>query len=397
MKRILFVDDEPRVLDGLRRTLYRHRDRWETAFTAGATDAIDACERQPFDVVVSDMRMPEIDGATLLGIVAARWPTTVRVVLSGQTDMMAALRASRIAHQFLSKPCNATALESVLERACGLRDLVTDARIEAIVGGLESLPAVPSIYHQLTSVLAQTDASITDVADVVRRDPALSAKILQLVNSSFFGQAHEVTSIDRGVSLLGTRLIQSLAMIHGVFNAFERQVLPLGFDPRAEQTHATRVAGLARRFAPDRARGESAFTAALLHDLGRLLLAIRAPDAYSAIWERAVAERVPLVAAEIALLGVSHADLGAYLLGVWGLPWGIIDAVRHHHAPAPDPDGTAMLVHVADALVHELAPPGDQHPPASPLAGDAIAAAGFDDRLAGWREQAAALVAEGVA
>ena len=386
------------MLDGLRRTLYGQRDRWETAFAAGAAAGLEACEQEPFDVVVSDMRMPEVDGAALLGVVAERWPTTVRVVLSGQTDMMAALRASGSPTSSCPSPVEAAVLESVLERACGLRDLVTDPRIEAIVGGLETLPAVPAIYHQLTMVLGRADASIVDVAVVVQRDPALSAKILQLVNSSFFGQAREVTSIERGVSLLGTRLIQSLAMVHGVFNSLERHAVPVDFDARGEQTHATIVAGLARRFATDRAQGESAFTAALLHDVGRLLLAVRAPDAYTAAWDRALADRIPLVDAEIATLGLSHADFGAYLLGVWGLPWAIIDGVRCHHRPATatGADDLSLLVHAADALVHEARPPDEARPPAPLLDEAALARAGRSDALAAWRERTSALLAEEV-
>ncbi|MBX3147894.1 MAG: HDOD domain-containing protein [Gemmatimonadales bacterium] len=395
MRRILFVDDEPRILEGMRRVLRSRRDEWEAVFISSPTDALLECNRTPFDIVVSDMRMPEMDGATFLGAIAEQWPGTVRLVLTGQTDARNALMATRVAHQFIAKPCEAAALQAVLDRACLLRDLITDPIQEAIVGSAETLPTVPAVYRLLTELLSQDEVTVTDVAAVVERDASLAAKVLQLVNSSFFGPSREVMSIEWAVSLLGSRLIQSLAMVHGVFRSIEELALPIAFDPKREQAHAIAVGALARRLAPAPGDMEAAFSAGLLHDVGRLLLASRGPDRYDAVVEHADAHGIPMHEAEQAVLGTTHANLGAYALGLWGLPWSIIGAARFHHAPAldPDPAGLAIVIHAADVLVREQTSEGREarrHP--AELDEAALAARGFGDAIPRWRELAADLV-----
>ncbi|MHB1328213.1 MAG: HDOD domain-containing protein, partial [Gemmatimonadales bacterium] len=354
-------------------------------------DALLECNRTPFDIVVSDMRMPEMDGAALLSAIAEQWPGTVRLVLTGQTDGRSALLASRVAHQFLSKPCDPAALQAVLDRACLLRDLITDPVLEAIVGSAETLPTVPAIYRLLTELLEQDDATVADVADVVERDAALAAKVLQLVNSSYFGPSREVLGIERAVSLLGSRLIQSLAMVHGVFRSVEDMALPLAFDPKQEQAHAIAVGVLARRLVPSKAEAEAAFTAGLLHDVGRLLLASRSPDRYDAVVAHADLFGVPLDEAELAVLGTTHASLGAYALGLWGLPWSIVGAARYHHCPEQDPDSTGLglYVHIANALIREQTPGvrgAGRHP--SRLNETLIGQLGLCEAIDGWRELA---------
>ncbi len=394
MKRILFVDDEPRVLDGVRRVLRSRRDEWDAIFISSPTDALLECNRAPFDIVVSDMRMPEMDGATFLAAIAEQWPGTIRLVLTGQTDARSTLLASRVAHQFLAKPCDPTTLQAVLERACLLRDLVTDPVLEAIVGSAETLPTVPAVYRLLTELLARDDVTVGDVAAVVERDASLAAKVLQLVNSSFFGPSRDVLSIEWAVSLLGSRLIQSLAMVHGMFRSIEDLALPLGFDAKREQAHAIAVGVLARRLAPSHTQAEAAFSAGLLHDVGRLLLASRGPDHYDAVVAHADAEGLPMHLAEEAVLGTTHASLGAYALGLWGLPWSIVGAARYHHTPGlePDPAGLAIYVHVADALIREQTTDGrDAHRHPAVLDEAALSARDLGEKVPHWRELATEL------
>lgn len=396
MKRFLFVDDEPRVLDGLQRVLRPHRLRWDCSFAAGGAAGLAEFEREPFDIVVTDMRMPGMDGAAFLEVVAARWPATVRLVLSGQADADAAMRAAGVAHQFLSKPCEPAVLERVLARADALHGLISAPHLASLLGGVDRLPGLPRIHRQLSAILNNPDAGVGDVARVVEQDAALAAKVLQLVNSSFFGHTREVVSVERAVSMLGTRLIHSLTAAHGVFRAVEQAVLPPWFDAEAEQRHATMVAALARRLVPDPALMEGAFAAGLLHDVGRLLLALRAGDAVTEARAVALRDGIPLVAAERQVLGTTHAEVGAYLLGIWGLPWQIVGAVRWHHTPADAADAElAVYVHAADALLHEVEVQcGREGQP--PRLDDAfLSRTGLSEHLAAWRAMAAELATEG--
>ncbi len=380
MRRILFVDDEPRILDALRRMLRPLRESWDMIFVSGGEAALQAFEVQAFDVVVSDMRMPGMDGAHLLYLIALRYPGTVRVVLSGHTEVEAAIRAVPVAHQFIMKPCEAATLQQVIDRACQLRDLLASPILREVVGGVDMLPPVPSAYAALGHELANPESAITDIAAIVERDSSLGAKVLHLANSAFFGPRRQISSALQATSLLGTRLIRNLVLSHEIFGAGGVLLSP-ALDRELEQTHALWVASLAARMIGDQRVAEDAFTAGMLHDVGKLVLASRLPDGYRANLETSRASGEPLYQVETRCHGVSHAQVGAYLLGLWGLPFPIVGAVAGHHSPTLN--GALGLelteaVHLADALVHEREiDPG------------LVELLGGQDRLGEWRECAA--------
>ncbi len=331
MKRILFVDDELGVLEALARMLYPLRAEWEMAFVPSGEAALAELERAPFDVIVSDMRMPGMDGAALLGRVEKRFPEIVRIVLSGYSEVEAALRVVPVAHQFLAKPCEAEKLREVVARSCALQALLSEELLRAAVAGIGALPSVPQVYAELTRALADENTPVADVARIVERDIALCAKLLQLVNSAFFGLPRRVTSIRSAVAYLGTNLLKNLALSLGVFRAFEGANLRAGFSLEAEQRHALLVASTARRMLDDPRQAEDAFCAGMLHDIGRLVLAANLPEQFSRVLDAMRREGAPAPQVEAKLLGASHAEIGAYLLGIWGLPYPVVEAVAHHH------------------------------------------------------------------
>jgi DNA-binding NarL/FixJ family response regulator len=169
-KRILFVDDEAPVLDGLR-NLLRKRREWELAFALGGEAALAELERAPFDVIVSDMRMPGMDGAALLERVKREYPSVVRIVLSGYADRQPLLRVIPVAHQLLSKPCDPHVLASVIERTCMLESLLSDSVLRRVVGEMGTLPSVPSTYLELTDVIGRDDVSPSRLAAIVEKTP----------------------------------------------------------------------------------------------------------------------------------------------------------------------------------------------------------------------------------
>ena len=386
-KKILFVDDEQRVLDGLQRMLHARRGEWEMTFVDGGQAALDALDQAPFDVIVSDMRMPGIDGATLLGRVQAEHPSTVRIVLSGHAELEAALRAVPVAHQFLCKPCQAETLREVVTRACGLQALLDDATLQETLGGIDTIPALPRVYNELVAALADPEVALADVAAIVEQDLGITAKILQLVNSSFFGIKRRIADIRQATACLGTTMIRNLALSVEVFRAFEGTALPRGFSLEEEQAHANLTARIARNLvAGDKAQSESAFLAAVLHDLGRLILATKLPEVYQRAVAASHGER-PSCETEEAQNGVSHAEIGAYLLGIWGMPYTVVEAVANHHHPARvrhESFDVLSAVHVADALAHEVS--GATAPE---LDLDYLDSLGVVDQLPGWREMAA--------
>ena len=246
MRRLLFVDDERLVLDGLRNMLRPKQRHWEMTFVAGGQEAIEELGRREFDVVVSDMRMPRVDGASVLKHVQATQPNAVRIVLTGHTETEMALRTIPVAHQFLSKPCDAATLEGTIDRACSLQSLLTDPQLRSAVGGIGRLPSVPKLYMKINEALEKPNTSLKDVAALIEQDMAVSAKILQVVNSGFFGLPKRVTNVHSAVTFIGVNMLRRVLLSVQAFAAFDRPHVP-GFSVEELQRHSHFTAMIASR------------------------------------------------------------------------------------------------------------------------------------------------------
>jgi HD-like signal output (HDOD) protein len=400
MKRILFVDDEPNVLQGLQRMLRPLRNEWDTAYAGNGQEALSLLAQSPFDVVVSDMRMPGIDGAQLLNEVMKRYPHMVRIVLSGHSDQQSILRSVGAAHQYLSKPCDADTLKNTVARACGLRELLADKTLTELVAQMNSLPSLPSLYVEVMQELQSPDGSLQKVGQIISKDVGMSAKILQLVNSAFFGLRRHVSSPSEAAVFLGVDTVRALVLSVNIFSQFDRTGVR-GFSIEALWTHSSITGALAKQIA--KAEGaesktvDYAFMAGLLHDAGRLVLAANLPAQYSEtlFWMRA--QKVPLSDAERERFGTTHAEVGAYLLGLWGLPDPIVEAIAYHHRPDQCLERTfspLTAVHVANALEREgRAQDADEI--ASQVNVDYLADVGLTNRLEAWRDICRTALQEG--
>ncbi|MGD0939239.1 MAG: response regulator [Terracidiphilus sp.] len=361
MKHILIVDDESHVLDGIRRSLDADRDRWNLQFAVGGEAALEACATCNFDVVITDMRMPGMDGATLLRHIRDRFPNTARIILSSFADAALAARAFPVAHRFLAKPCNTSDLHGAIERVCAMQDLLSSPELRKIVGAVSELPSLSTTYTELTRAARDPNASIRQVAGIIERDVAMSAKVLQLANSAFFGLARRVTSLPSAVSSLGIETIKNLALTSEVFRVF----VPDKRVPRsvcdAMQQHAIRTAAIVNALPVERGSRDITAVAALLHDIGSLFLASVMPGEFCAVLSRVRESGCKSFEAEMELLGTSHAEIGAYLLGLWGIPYLAVEAIAHHHHPTRIPHtgfDCTTAVYVADLLAGEM----EDHP-----------------------------------
>ncbi len=364
MKRILFVDDESKILDGLQRMLHADRKRWEMEFAVGGEAALQACEKASFDVVISDMRMPGMDGATLLGHIRDRYPSTARIILSGYSEVTLVARSVHVAHRFLAKPCDASQLRSMIERVCTLQDVLCTPEIRAVIGTVGELPSLSTSYNALTQALSRPDTSISQVADILEHDVAMSAKVLQLVNSAFFGLAQTVTSLQSAASYLGMETIKNLVLVSEAFRVFvpDARIPQSVFE--AIQLQAQRTAAIAVVLPLEPKLRDVIVLSALLQDVGRLVLASKMPDKFCSVVERARERGCEPFQAEEEMLGTSHAEIGAYLLGLWGLPNLAVEAIAHHHHPDRIPHSgfdSSVALYTAALLAYELeAHPGDE-------------------------------------
>jgi len=389
MKVLLFVDDEARVLQGLQRQLRNMRDEWNMNFLDGGRKALEFMAARPVDVLISDMMMPEMDGAELLTEVSKRHPHTVRIVLSGHAEREAVLRLVGPAHQYLSKPCDAEELRASIARAFALRDLLSNERLKQLATRIKSLPTLPALYQRLTDELRKDDASMEQIGEIISHDIGMTSKILQLVNSAFFGLPQPISSPGDAVMYLGLSTVRALVLSLQVFSQFKNPQLA-GFSLEALANHCWTTAVLARRIARaesgDTKMMDQCFLAGLLHDIGRIILADGLPEQYARVWNEAHEKHLLVWQAEQSEFGATHADVGAYLLGLWGLPNPVVEAVALQHSPAlcvATGFSPLAAVHVASAFAHEKeGSPGELiH-----IEMDYLTKLGLADRITEWRE-----------
>ncbi len=364
------------VLTALRRLLFRHAREWDKVFVESGEEALAELEAGHFDVLVTDMRMPGMDGAALLGHVHERFPDVIRIVLSGQVDQQVALRITPISHQFLSKPCDADTLTGVLDRACALHDLIRDPTVRRLAGEVRDLPTRPRIYARLLDALSNPETSLAQVAAIIEQDVAIAARVLHVVNSAYVASVERISSVTAAVARLGVNRIKFLALTVEVFNAYTGREPP-GMSLDALFEHSLTVGTTAMRLlARDRQQAEDAFLAGLLHDVGKLVLLDRAPKRFAALLQEQRRTGVHLHQLERREMGASHAELGAYLLGLWGLPYPLMEAVANHHDPARNA-GRGLDTATAVLLANTLTEGKEGRNPDPPLDESLIATLGL--------------------
>jgi HD-like signal output (HDOD) protein len=355
--RVIFVDDEPRVLEGLKRMLRPKRNEWNMKFVGSAQAALDSLKSEPCEVVVTDMRMPGMSGAELLEVVQRDFPDTIRLILSGQAETESVMKALGVSHQFLSKPCDAEILQGTIARAFALRDLAGNPAVKTLVARINKLPTLPATYQKLVDCLKDPKADMDDVAQIIARDPSMTARLLKLVNSAYFGLAKPVADVARAGALLGLDRIMALVLGQGIFSGGDVPQVR-GFDLEKLWAHSVATAAAAHRIAIeeglDKEQVAAAFLAGMLHDIGKLVLAMGMPAEYERVIQ--LTHDQPGASCEIETLELqaSHTDVGAYLVGLWGLPNTIAEAIAFHENPAQaiGDFGLPGIVHVADRISH---------------------------------------------
>jgi len=342
MKRVLFVDDEINVLNGLKRMLRSFARDWSMSFSQSADLALQTMRTFPaFDVVVTDLNMDGMNGADFLLKVREEFPDTVRFVLSGSTDSHMILKVSNVAHQILGKPCEPRQLYSAVSRAFALREQLQEGELKSILHRMGELPALPLVYQQVLEEMVLEDASIAELGRLIEKDPALSAKVLQIVNSAYMGVRNPVSNLVQACSMLGLENLKNVVLMAEVFDLANGKALPKGFNINALWDHCLAVGEGARNIAAhettDKSVIDRAFTSGLLHEVGQLILATQLTDPFAEAIRHAAEHGLPLVESEKALLGVTHAQVGSYLLELWGLPDTVVEAIAFHIHPSSCP------------------------------------------------------------
>ncbi len=335
-KRILFVDDEDFALRGLERLLRSMREEWDMEFVDSGEKALARMNGAAFDVIVSDMRMPGMNGAELLNEVMKHHPKTVRLILSGYADRDLIMKCVGSTHQYLAKPCEAKTLKMIVQRAAHLEESLKSEGLRQLINRCSALPSVPALYSEIIEILQDPEADVEAIGEIVVKDVAMTAQILKLVNSAFFGMGNEISSPTEAVAYLGTDTIKSLILVTHAFSNSGITGLD-GFSVESLWAHSLAVADAAKAVAfcegADKKMIDEVFVAALLHDVGKLVFATNLTAEFQQSIKLAREKKISLAAAEKQVFGVNHAEVGGYLLGLWGLPVPVVEAIALHHRP----------------------------------------------------------------
>ncbi len=362
-KHILFVDDEPNVLKSLQRSLRHMRTDWDMDFAEGSLNALSVLENKAYDVVISDMQMPGLDGAKFMKSVQEKCPQAIRIILSGHSDQEKALKTMKSAHQYLSKPCEKETLIAAITRACTLKNILNHRPLQDLLGKTETLPSAPPLYMKIMAALRSEASSIAEVSEIIASDLGMTARILSLVNSPFYGGSRRFTSVKEAVFVLGMDVIRILVLSVEAFSNAGRAATVISLDKI--HNHCVRTGGIAFQLAGlekmDKKTSENAAISGILHDIGKLLLAEYFTLDYKKALGLAKNKEISVFKAEKEIFGVTHAEAGAYLMGLWGLPEQIVQGIAFHHSPQSCDAETfesCGIVHVSDLMDHH-----DEHHP----------------------------------
>jgi HD-like signal output (HDOD) protein/ActR/RegA family two-component response regulator len=331
---ILFVDDDTNLIQGLKRMLYSMRKEWEMYFCDNIEEALNVLKKKPVDVIVSDMRMPIMDGTALLKLVKEKYPPVIRIILSGYSGQEMSIKASGLAHRFLAKPANTDTIKSTINGISSLRALVHNPKLLRLVSGITKLPSLPQIYTDLETEIDSQSPSLKKIGDLISRDISMTAKLLQLVNSAFFGLPQNITDPIQALNFLGLEVVKSLVLLVKIFSSIDKNS---HFNINSFVAHSMKVGKCAKEIMrlqnfPAKIQEET-FIAGILHDVGKLVL-LQIPNYFKNILDIVDTENIDFYNAEYKMYGTSHAEIGAYILGLWGLPSYLVNILNYHHLPS---------------------------------------------------------------
>ncbi|MEW6157149.1 MAG: HDOD domain-containing protein [Verrucomicrobiota bacterium] len=390
-QRILVVQTEPEFGVGSTALAHPETSHWQWEFVPNPEAALTTLEQGNVEMVIADFAETRDAGIAFLDQVWKQHPSTARFLLVENPTHDEVMKCVMGAHQLLSKPLDGERLKAALDRAAGVSTLVRSERIKQVVSRMRTFPALPTSYFEVMKELSSAHASPERLGQLIGRDLAMTTKLIQMVNSAAGGAARPITDPAQAILLLGMQTVRSLVLSVHAFAQFDK-VKPLYFSIDKVWRHSLAVASTAKQIAQEITGDESiaheAYTAGLLHDLGKLVLAANFENDYGRVLTVSRQQSVPVTQIEREIFGATHAEIGAYLLCHWGMPLSVIEATAGHHLPAAALGkifSPIAAVHLANALEYEVHP-GHSGFPEHPQELDYPDELGLKARLRRWRD-----------
>lgn len=356
-KRILVVGEDADFIRELRSEGRSEVSDWHFHCVRTGMEGLAALHQSAHTAVVANWRLPGgMSGSALLDEVFRHQPACLRFVRTEVEDQKATMKSTGTSHRLLFRPTQVSTLKEAVLSALALEGWLPAERVRALMGNMPRVPSPPQLYFEVVSQLDSPTSSLDDIAQTISRDPALTAKLLQLVNSAVFALQLRVNEPNEAIGYLGLETTKSLVLLAHTFSHFDDLVTP-GFsvDQLWQHSYATGkcARGIAEEEVNDPGLGAQAFTGGLLHDIGKLVLGAN----HAALFQQAVhlarETRIELWEAELQVFGTHHAEIGGCLLATWGLPGPIVEAVALHHRPIRLSDAgftPLVAVHAANVL-----------------------------------------------
>lgn len=357
---VLFVDDQKTLLNAVERIVRKQAKDWDVHFSDSAASAIEILKTHTINVVVSDMRMPEMDGVELLDHVKDEYPNIIRFILSGYSKTDRTLDAVRVAHQYFIKPFSTKELIDALELTHTLYKRIRNPGLQGIIASIDRLPTPRKIYYEISTELNNPHTTIEKISTIIASDTAITGKVLQVVNSAFFGRSQRVDSIDESVGILGLEAVRSLVLVAGIASD-HAEILNGLISIDLYSRHCMEVALLCRWISKELGyspqQRDTLFTVGLLHDIGKLILIKKYSEFYLENGWKEDPYKTKLHITQIEKLADDHAAIGAALIALWGIPTPIVNTIAYYAEPAAnenDEDYFSCILHVADGISNYL-------------------------------------------
>ncbi|MBN2644165.1 MAG: HDOD domain-containing protein [Desulfuromonadaceae bacterium] len=338
MNTVLFVDDEELVLRSIERELRHSHEKWNLLFASSADEALSIMAQQPVDILVTDFKMPQMSGLELLTIVENLYPRTLRILLTGYTSKIKYVQTTNLCHYFFYKPFKIEGFKRFLDRASDVVSLLNNPGLVKHLNAISFLPLHPNSFDRLSSCFAHYDTQPQQLLHIAQKDISLALQLFKLSSSANFTLESGINSLADAIDYIDMENFRALFEGQQVFVPNKPEICK-EFELDLMQNHSFQVAHIAEalaRMTHLQDRIPEVKLAALLHDAGRIVLAHAFPEVYRHVFGRWQQEKEKgFATAESQILGSNHAQAGAYLAALWGVPFCVVRAICQHVQPAP--------------------------------------------------------------